>query len=112
LLQNEDFTILQKINSLRLNTITERAPILSPQKISKLVKSHDYQPLEVMQEDLKRSLRGLMTNIAEKVDCIHKKEKKVSLIMDTVREQCRGMRKAIETQKNQQVVLLSCIVLL
>jgi len=76
------------------------------------VKSHDYQPLEVMQEDLRRSLRNLMINIVDRAQRLNKEEKKVSLIMDRVEEQCREMRKAIETQKNQQVVLLSCIVLL
>jgi len=98
--------------SFGLDIITERAPILSPQKFPMPVKSHDYQPLEVIQVNLKRSLRDLMTKLAEKVDCIQKEEKKVSLIMDTVEEQCREMRKTIETKKIQQVVLLSCIVLL
>jgi len=53
-----------------------------------------------------------MTKLAEKVDCIQKEEKKVSLIMDTVEEQCRDMRKTIETKKIQQVVLFSCIAVL
>jgi len=67
------------------------------------VKSHDYQPLEVMQEAMKATFRDPMTNIAEIVDSIQKEEKKVGLIMDTVGEQCREMRKTIETQKNQNV---------
>jgi len=68
-----------------------------------LAKSHDYQPLEVVQDTMKATFRGLMTDIAEQVDCIQREEKKVSLIMDTVEEQCREMRWTIVTQNKQNV---------
>jgi len=67
------------------------------------VESHDYQPLEVMQDAMKAAFRDLMTKIAEKVDSIQKEEKKVSLIMDTVDEQCKEMRRIIEVEKDINV---------
>jgi len=67
------------------------------------VKSHDYQPLEVMQDAMKAAFRDLMTKIAEKFDSIQKEEKKLSLIMDTVDEQCKEMRRIIEIEKDLNV---------